>query len=79
MGMYDDIIFEDTCPTCGSKVTGFQSKDAECNLDKLNYWEVRNFYAPCRKCKTWIEYDLEGERPRIPLKRYKKTIEEPAE
>jgi len=57
MGMFDDIRYEMPCPECGVKVDGFQSKDGPCNMDILDFWEVRNFYAPC-PCGAWIEFNL---------------------
>lgn len=56
MGMFDEIEFSCDCPTCGDKVSDFQSKDGPCELLKLKPLQVSNFYAICRNCKTWIEY-----------------------
>lgn len=58
MGMYDEVEYETTCHVCGAKVDGFQSKDGECNLDKLQPSQVRNFYSMCPECDEWIEFDV---------------------
>jgi len=55
MGMYDDVEFEMSCPSCGEKVSGFQSKDGPCLLLKVNVSQIRNFYTSCSKCSTWID------------------------
>jgi len=55
MGMFDYIKHECVCPNCHQKVTGFQSKDAACELDALKPTDVRNFYTDCH-CGTWIEF-----------------------
>lgn len=60
MSMFDWIKFKTTCPKCGENVNGFQSKDKECLLDELEFWEVDNFYTSCFKCKTWIEYFIKS-------------------
>ena len=76
MGMFDWIKFETKCPNCKQKVNNFQSKDRGCHMQILNYWEVDNFYSPC-KCGTWIEYNLIKKKPAIPITHYKKTIKLP--
>lgn len=55
MGMFDYVNYECVCPVCHSKVDGFQSKDGECQLEKVAPESVDNFYAPCGKCGCWIE------------------------
>jgi hypothetical protein len=58
MGMFDYItgVPEVKCRKCGEPVTHWQSKDGECHLMKLAFWEVQNFYSACSKCKTWHEF-----------------------
>jgi hypothetical protein len=63
MGMFDYVDFECDCPSCGEKVTGFQSKDGPRELRTLKPWYVNNFYTSCSKCKRWVEY-VAGERNR---------------
>lgn len=70
MGMFDDItdVPAMNCRKCGKPITGWQSKDGPCELEKLPYWEVRNFYTFChtvvsedpkhRYCGEWYEYQL---------------------
>lgn len=58
MGMFDDIRFEMDCPNCKEKIKNFQSKDGECGMHLLEFWEVSHFYASCYKCQSWIEFNL---------------------
>ena len=77
MGMFDWVVFETKCRKCKQKIDGFQSKDSVCCLNTIDFWEVRNFYAPCDNCASWIEYDLKSKnRPnrKISLKDYKMTF-----
>lgn len=73
MGMFDDITDVPVlnCRRCGHPLSGWQSKDGECALDKIPYWEVRNFYVMChnkikgKECCEWHEYQLrEPNHPR---------------
>lgn len=57
--MFDWIKrFDAKCPECNENFSaeGFQSKDGDCRLDSLNYWEVDTFYGDCPHCKSWIEF-----------------------
>ena len=56
MGMFDYVNFECDCPKCGERVTGFQSKDRDCELGRLEISEVDNFYTKCEGCHTWVEF-----------------------
>lgn len=68
MGMFDDItdVPPMNCRKCGTPLEGWQSKDGPCELEKLPYWEVSNFYTSCHKvvsddplrryCGEWHEY-----------------------
>lgn len=67
MGMFDDITLVPAikCRKCGHIIAaGWQSKDGPCQLEKLPYWHVRNFYTFCRgksngkDCGEWHEYTL---------------------
>ena len=58
MGMFDDVKLEIKCPECGEVVNRFQSKDGECVLAELDFWEVDNFYDYCEKCGAFIEFTL---------------------
>ena len=43
MGMYDYIKnFEIECPHCGKIVDGFQTKDFICDLEQLDFEEIKN-------------------------------------
>ena len=73
MGMFDDINYPAPCPICGTPLTGWQLKDAGCQLDYLTpaeLWEQRydhdtatvpeqvNFYTDCGKCGTWVDITI---------------------
>ena len=69
MGMFDYVHFEMDCPTCGHRLTTFQSKDADCTMDRIEPDSLSNFYESCHKCKTWVEFS----RPRPPGHDARKT------
>jgi predicted RNA-binding Zn-ribbon protein involved in translation (DUF1610 family) len=80
MGMYDNIRTPDIkCPHCGEVVTGFQSKDADCALDTLDYWEVDNFYTSCVSCGTWLEFYRKTPRQYLPIEAYELDYTDPDE
>ena len=54
--MYDDVKFEMPCPTCGTTIKGFQTKDLACMLDVVSVAEVCNFYSFCSRCKTHVDF-----------------------
>lgn len=56
MGMFDEINFEMDCPTCGNRLSNFQSKDGRCRLETLDPRSVTNFYSGCDSCGTWVEF-----------------------
>tara|TARA_R110002096_G_scaffold315227_5_gene509467 strand:- start:1170 stop:1400 length:231 start_codon:yes stop_codon:yes gene_type:complete len=57
MGMFDYIDTPEVdCPECGSSLSNFQSKDGPCELKKINYREVYNFYTTCNGCGKWVEF-----------------------
>jgi hypothetical protein len=66
MGMYDEItdVPPLPCRKCGTLVLNWQSKDAGCQLARIPYWEVGQFYAACPKCHEWHQYELK--QPAIP-------------
>lgn len=75
MGMFDYVNFEINCPVCSSKVTGFQSKDKNCDLLCLEFWQVDNFYSSCDKCGAWIEFNIKEEvRKRFTINDYEMNI-----
>jgi len=73
MGMFDYIKFEIECPECEHKVNNFQSKDAGCLLDKLDFWEVDNFYDTCENCGLWIVFNRKNPRAVAPISDYEMT------
>ncbi len=58
MGMFDYVDFECKCPQCGTKVDGFQSKDGDCSLSKIDFFMVDNFYSSCPKCGLLLQFTL---------------------
>ena len=56
MGMYDYVNFKTNCPKCGTELSAFQTKDANCNLDWVDPVAINNFYTSC-KCGNWIEFN----------------------
>jgi len=72
MGMFDWVDFQTKCPNCGELVTSFQSKDGECQMDTIPYWEVDRFYSSCKKCRTWIEFKRIRPvgKPYVPIQDY---------
>lgn len=61
MGMFDWINIKIPCPKCGKEITGFQSKDGDCLLACLEFWQVDNFYSYCDHCKATIDFTLKEE------------------
>ena len=62
MGMFDLIKLKTKCPECGSEISGFQSKDGDCMLDCLEFWQVNNFYSSCDHCNTMVNYSLNKDK-----------------
>lgn len=56
MGMFDDVNFVTVCPQCGARMDGFQSKDLDCQLDRVEPDSLVNFYSSCHGCNTWVEF-----------------------
>lgn len=57
MSNFDWINYNCECPNCESKISNFQTKDGDCNLEEINIIRVDNFYTYCGKCDTWVEFD----------------------
>lgn len=55
--MFDYVKLKTKCPDCGSEVSGYQTKDLDCSLSEVNFWECTRFYSSCDKCHSWIEYE----------------------
>jgi hypothetical protein len=56
MGMFDYVNFKTSCPTCGTEMHGFQTKDRGCDMVTVEPDSVNDFYSSCRKCDTWVEF-----------------------
>lgn len=74
MGMFDTVNFVCACPKCGFVVSGFQSKDGECNLEMIEPEAVGRFYSSCPHCKEWIEFSRD--RPSYPQRKEPLTLEQ---
>jgi hypothetical protein len=59
LGRFDYVKFEVDCPSCGSKVADFQTKDGERLFETLEPFQVNNFYSRCDCCGSWIEFNAE--------------------
>lgn len=78
MGMFDYITnvpeSHRSCD-CGAKLDEWQSKDWDCQLERIPYWYVSNFYTSCDNCNMWHKYNLSHRpRPFIPIQKYKKVM-----
>lgn len=56
MGMFDWVNYKAPCWKCGEELKGFQSKDADCVLARMEPMDVEHFYDLCPKCGTWNQY-----------------------
>jgi hypothetical protein len=57
MGMFDYIVgVPEVLCDCGHKLENWQSKDHYCQLNKIHYTRVRNFYTYCKNCGLWVEF-----------------------
>jgi phage terminase large subunit GpA-like protein len=77
MGMFDWVNFKVPCPKCGGEVENFQSKDGDCLLSVLEFWQVDNFYSYCDHCEATISYTLNDnirEKIRIIIENIRKTL-----
>ena len=61
MGMFDWVNFKVPCPKCGREVENFQSKDGDCLLGTLEFWQADNFYSYCDRCEAMINYTLSND------------------
>jgi NMD protein affecting ribosome stability and mRNA decay len=61
MEMFDWVKFRVPCPKCGREVENFQSKDGDCLLEELDFWQVDNFYSYCDNCEATINYTLNND------------------
>ena len=58
MGMFDYVDYSAPCWKCGEQLTEWQSKDANCFMEKIKPEATRLFYGRCEKCETWNEYKV---------------------
>ncbi len=54
MGMFDWVDYECECPVCGAKVTGFQTKELDCDMDTVTPQQALFFYSICSGCGAWL-------------------------
>ena len=77
MGTYDNINLEIKCPSCGHKIDNFQSKDKDCVMSTLKFWQVDEFHTICNNCDIFIKYTLkEDVRSKFTLDDYKLITKE---
>lgn len=60
MGMFDyvDDGYEPLtlkCHKCGAAVTGFQTKDLNCQLERVQWRDCEYFITQCDECKQWLD------------------------
>jgi hypothetical protein len=73
MGMFDWVsqVPPVACRKCLKPIEGgWQSKDGDCQLNNIPYWNVRNFYTDCPHCNAWNEYRLKAAHVVLPLTDY---------
>lgn len=68
--MFDYVKHEVDCPTCGKPITEFQTKDTQCEMDAVQYWETDHFYSPCDYCDTWVDFYRKNPKPYVPISDY---------
>lgn len=63
MGLFDYVKYDCPCPSCGRLLTSrdWQTKEDHCDLDVIEPWKVKNFYAVCPGCKHWIDAHVDAE------------------
>jgi hypothetical protein len=71
--MFDYIKTPELLCECGEKLTGFQSKDGECSLLELDYWQVDNFYTSCNSCNKRVTYSRFNDKPYVPISDYEQV------
>ena len=70
MGMFNYVNFEMPCPKCGETVRGFQTKDGDLTIDRVEIEAVVTMYSRC-ECGHWIKLSrapppLDAATPRAP-------------
>lgn len=63
MGIFDYVNAKIPCFKCGEMLAGWQTKDGNVWMNRVDPDTVSNFYDQCHKCKTWNEYTRTA-RPR---------------
>lgn len=66
IGMFDDIVYEMSCPICQTILSDWQSKSGPCHLAKLNpaqLWTESSlksveWYENCDNCGTWVTVSI---------------------
>ena len=76
MGMVDHVNFEMNCPTCGEKMTGFQTKSGFCISEMLDPTEVDNFYSYCCDSLVTLATKVrDSKKPRAKVYTLKEVLE----
>jgi hypothetical protein len=50
MGMFDDVVGVPEIECCGVPLTNWQSKSGPCELEKIHWSRLTEFYAYCDTC-----------------------------
>ena len=74
MGIFDYVNFEMDCPQCGEPLKDFQTKDGNCYLNRVEFWEVDHFYDNCESCDTWVEFNRKKPMAPQPIEDYEMTV-----
>ncbi len=58
MGMFDEVSLSIDCPRCGKKIPPwtFQTKDCQCNLERIDFRYANEFYGKCPCCGVWLTF-----------------------
>lgn len=57
MGLFDYVEYTAPCWRCGTSLTSWQSKDADCEMTTVRPSDVLCFYTSCQKCGAWNQFD----------------------
>ena len=73
MGMFDNVEYKYDCVQCGKPLDDFQSKDGPCELETIKPEQVLEFYASCKHCKKWHEFEVVTRQIEIRLRKLDKN------
>lgn len=57
MGMFDIVrVSGIECWNCGEELEDFQTKDTDCTMTPVEFWQCDSFYTSCHNCVAWNEF-----------------------